>query len=218
MSFKHHLQGLFFIPALLFAFSCTDTLESEVIVYSNDFGDLNLDGFEGARLLVFQNDTISGFYNNEEVVLTVDDLPSHNLIKVTVDIIVHDTWDGNPDDGISGPDYWVMGLDDEELFRTTFSNSPCESTFCLYQSYPDNYTRQYVPKTGAIQTNMPGLCIFGAFDNYSTRYSISKTIEHSDGDVKIQLWDELRGEGNPDPACDESWSIAQIEVSTLVVN
>jgi len=111
-----------------------------------------------------------------------------------------------------------MGLDDEELFRTTFSNSPCESTFCLYQSYPDNYTRQYVPKTGAIQTNMPGLCIFGAFDNYSTRYSISKTIEHSDGDVKIQLWDELRGEGNPDPACDESWSIAQIEVSTLVVN
>lgn len=218
MSFNRRLWELLVIPILLFSFSCTDTLESEVVVYSNDFGELNLEGFEGARLFIFENDTLSGFYHNEEITLTVDELPSHNLLKVTVDIIVHDSWDGNPDDGQSGPDYWVLGVDDKEVFRTTFSNTPCESTFCLYQSYPDNYARQNVPKSGSVKRNMPGLCLFGAFENYSTRYSISKIVDHDDRDVKIQLWDELRQEGIPDPVCDESWSIAQIEISTLVVN
>lgn len=203
---------------LLFSLnSCSDTLESEVTVYSNDFSDLNLAGFEGARLFIFQNDTISGFYNNEEVSLRIENLPSHNVMKVTVDILVHDSWDGNPDDGQSGPDYWIMGVDNSEVFRTTFSNSPCESTFCLYQSYPDTYARQNVPKSGAVQTNMPGLCLFGAFANYTTRYSISKLVDHSNGDITIQLRDELRQDGISDQACDESWSIAKILVEALVV-
>ena len=102
---------------------------------------MDLSGFEGARLFIFQNDTISGFYNKEEVTLRLENLPSHNVMKVTVDILVHDSWDGNPDDGQSGPDYLIMGIDQQEVFRTTFSNSPCESTFCLYQSYPDTFAR-----------------------------------------------------------------------------
>lgn len=197
--------------------SCTDTLESSKIVYDNDFSDMNLAGFENGKLFVFQNDTVAGYYHNDEVSLNLENLPSHNMLKITTEILIHDSWDGNPDDGMSGPDYWFFGVDNAEVFRTTFSNSPCESTYCLHQSYPNTYFRQNVPKSGSVQTNLPGLCIFGAFSNYTTRYSISKIIEHTSTRVGIYWNSELRQEGNPDPVCDESWSLAKVTVEVLNV-
>lgn len=198
--------------------SCTDTLERSEVVYDNDFSTLDLAGFENGKLFVFQRDTVAGFYHNEEVSVRLENLPSHNMLKVTTEILIHDSWDGNPDDGISGPDYWFFGLDNTEIFRTTFSNSPCESLFCLYQSFPNSYFRQNIPKSGAIQTNLPGLCLFGAFSNYTTRYRIEEIIPHTNNIVKIFWNSELRQEENPDPVCDESWSLARVTVEALVVN
>lgn len=200
--------------------SCVDTLkpdyfdviESEKVVYSNDFGELDLAGFENGRLFIWRNDTIAGYYHSEEVAVNLDNLPPHNYLKLTFEVLIHDSWDGNPDDGISGPDYWYMGYDQTELYRTTYSNSPCESTYCLYQSYPDTYFRQNRPKTGAVQTNLPGLCFFGAFNNYTTRYKVSKLFEHNNNYIKIYTGGELKQTNSPDPVCDESWSIAGIEV------
>lgn len=198
--------------------SCVETVENQIVVYSNDFSDLNLAGFENGKLFIWRNDTISGIYHNEQVAVNLQDLPAHNFIKVTVEILIHDSWDGNPDDGISGPDFWYLGLDQTETFRTTFSNSPCESTFCLYQSYPNTFFRQNTPKTGAIQTNLPGLCIFGAFANYTTRYRIEELIEHSNPSVKVFMGAELKQVNSPDPICDESWSISKIMVEAIQTN
>lgn len=200
------------------ASSCLPTVENEQVAYSNDFSDLDLSGFENARLFTFLNDTVVGHYNNEEVAVTLKNLPTHNYLKVTVDILVHDTWDGNADDGLGGPDFWYMGYDGVEVFRTTFSNTPCESTYCLYQSYPNVYPRQNVPKSGAVQTNMPGLCLFGELPNYTTRYSISKLIEHSNSEIRWYMGDELTANNSPDPKCDESWSLAKFEVVAIQTN
>ncbi|MFC3416694.1 hypothetical protein [Algoriphagus hitonicola] len=207
-----------FFGLMISLISCTDTLESTVMVYENDFSDLDLAGFENGKLFIFQEDTIAGFYHNDTVALRLTDLPTHNVLKITTEILIHDTWDGNADDGVGGPDYWYFGYDNQEVFRTTFSNSPCESTYCLYQSYPNDYFRQNRPKQGATQTNMPGLCLFGAFPNYTTRYSISKLIPHQNPNVRIFWNSDLRNEGIPDPVCDESWSIAKVTVEALVVN
>lgn len=198
--------------------SCLPTVETEQIVYSNDFSKLDLAGFENGKLFVFQNDTIAGFYHNEEVAVNLQNIPPHNYLKVTIDILIHDSWDGNPDDGVSGPDYWYLGYDDTEIFRTTYSNSPCVSTYCLYQSYPNDYFRQNVPKSGAVRTNMPGLCIFGKTPNYTTRYSVSKLIEHSNPMVKVYMGGDLMQSNSPDPKCDESWSIAKIEIVAIQTN
>jgi hypothetical protein len=195
-AFWRRVVGAFTILILAFLSSCTDTLERSEVVYDNDFSNLDLAGFENGKLFIFQNDTIAGFYHNEEVSVQLENLPSHNMLKVTTEILIHDSWDGNPEDGVSGPDYWFFGLDNTEIFRTTFSNSPCESTFCLYQSYPNSYFRQNRPKDGAIQTNMPGLCLFGAFSNYTTRYRIEEIIPHSNNSVKIFWNSELRQEEN----------------------
>ena len=198
--------------------SCVDTLKSEEIVYSNNFAKLDLRNFENGRLFIFYGDTLLGFYNNEEVSVTLYDLPGHNILKLDVELYVHDSWDGNPDDGISGPDYWYMKIDEEEVLRTTFSNTVCNALYCLLQSYPNDYFRQNIPKTGANSTNLPGLCLFGAFQNNTTVYNVSRMVKHQADSVKISLGDELLQTNSPDPLCDESWSVGKIEVTTMVVN
>lgn len=218
ISWLNHLQAWILFGLVISTTSCLPTVETEQIVYSNDFSKLDLEGFENGKLFVFQNDTIAGYYHNEEVAVDLQNIPPHNYLKVTIDILVHDSWDGNPDDGISGPDYWYMGYDGMEVFRTTYSNSPCASTYCLYQSYPNDYFRQNVPKSGAVRTNMPGLCIFGTTPNYTTRYSVSQLIEHSNPDVKVFMGGDLMQSNSPDPKCDESWSIAKIEVVAIQTN
>jgi hypothetical protein len=219
MNFAKILRGyfsLFCLGCSFFIFSCAETLETEQMVYFNDFSKLDLSGFESGRLYIFNGDTVSGYYHNEEIALNLENLPSHNLVRVTIDILIHDTWDGNQFNGISGPDFWFFGIDNQEIFRTTFSNSPCVSTYCLYQSYPDVFPRQFVPKTGALSTALPGLCFLASIDNNTTRYSISKLVEHSNSKLRIYMNSDLASTNAPDPICDESWSLAALKIETLV--
>jgi len=208
--------SLFFV-IFFFGQACTDKIESEKVVYSNNFGQMNLKDLENGRLFVFYGDTLLGSFNNEEVSLTLRDLPRHNILKIEIELWVHDSWDGNPDDGIGGPDFWYFKINEEEVLRTTFSNSPCSSTFCLRQSYPNDYFRQNIPKTGAIQTNLPGLCLFGASSNYTTKYRLIRLVSHEGNSVKITMGDELKQTNSSDPVCDESWSVGKIEVTTMLV-
>ena len=208
---------LLLLVALVLFLSCTDTLESEQVVYSNDFSDADLAGFENGRFFIFENDTVVGYYHNEELAVNLSGIPSHNLLKVTLEILIHDSWDGNTSDGVGGPDEWFFGVDSQEVFRTTFSNTPCVSTYCLYQSYPDSFSKTNRPKTGAIQTNMPGLCLFGTTPDFTTRYSISKIVEHSSSSARIYMNTNLVAENSPDPKCDESWSLAGITVESLIL-
>ncbi|RAI84803.1 hypothetical protein [Algoriphagus yeomjeoni] len=211
------VKKLLLLLTLGLFFSCTETLESEQVVYFNDFSNLDLAGFENGRLIIFENDTVVGYYHNEEIAVNLSGLPSHNLLKITLEVLAHDSWDGNASDNGNGPDQWFFGVDGEEVFRTSFSNTPCESTYCLYQSYPDNFFKQNRPKTGAIQTNMPGICLFGALPNYTTRYSISKIIDHSNPNTRVYMNSELVADNSPDPLCDESWSLAKITIEALTL-
>ena len=178
-----------------FIISCVETVESESQIYSNDFSKLDLAGFENGKLFIWRNDTIAGYYHSEEVSVKLNDLPRHNYLKISVEILIHDSWDGNADDGISGPDFWYMGLDLEETYRTTFSNSPCQPTYCLYQSYPNVF--------------------FSASSAYTSRYVVEQLVEHSSPDVRLFMGAELLQTNSPDPVCDESWSIATIKVSAI---
>ena len=215
------LRRLYLFAFLFFTglVSCVESVENQIQIYDNNFSKLDLANFENGRLLIWRNDTIAGWYNNEEVAVTLYDLPAHNYLKLSAEILIHDSWDGNWDDGISVPDYWFMGVDSVDVVRTTFSNSPCESLYCLYQSYPNDFFRQNRPKTGAIETNMPGLCQFGAFPNYTSRYRVEKLIEHTKTDsMRFYMRDELKQTNSVWPLCDESWSIAKISILAIQTN
>ncbi|WP_114748753.1 hypothetical protein [Pleomorphovibrio marinus] len=201
---------------VVFFFSCEQVLTEETLIYSNDFSNSDLSNIQEGRLHVFNGDTVMGYFHNEEIKLTLPNLPTHNTIQVTVELLVHDSWDGNPDN-VGGPDFWYMQLDGIEVLRTTFSNSPCESLFCLYQSYPDNFPRLNEPKSGALETDLPGRCQYEGQLGWTTKYRISKYISHSSSSIEIVCGDELKQENASDPVCDESWSVAKIEVTTMTL-
>lgn len=201
----------------LCCFSCEDVLQEEIMVYSNDFSEADLDLIENGRVNKFNQENVLGFFNDEEVLLSLTGLPAHNTIKVTIDLLIHDSWDGNPDN-VGGPDFWYLKMDNQTLLRTTFSNSPCESTFCIYQSYPDNYPRFNNPKTEALRSDLPGRCQYATTEGWTSLYRITKLVRHKSNQLTVTLGDELRQENAPSPICDESWSVANIQVSAMTVN
>ncbi|MFC4873884.1 hypothetical protein [Negadavirga shengliensis] len=212
---EFHFLIRIFLPSL-FLISCEDTLLEEVLIYSNDFSQLDLANFQKGRLYEYNDDTVLGFFHNEEIQLTIPNLPSHNAVKVVIDLLVHDSWDGNPDN-VGGPDFWYMHLDGAEIIRTTFSNTPCGSNYCLYQSYPENYPRFFEPKTDAIATDLPGRCQYAGVPGWTVKYRITRIISHKASSLEIICGDELKQENAYSPPCDESWSIAKIEVSTMTL-
>lgn len=205
------------LMAATFLVACETVLTEETLVYSNDFSvAADLGDISNGRLNEFNGDSVLGFYNNEEISLFVSNLPAHNAVQVSIDLLVHDSWDGNSDN-VGGPDFWYLQLDGVQVLRTTFSNSPCESLYCLYQSYPDQYPRLNEPKSGAMQTDLPGRCQYAGQMGWTTKYRISRIISHSGSTLEVLCGDELKQENAPDPVCDESWSVAKIEVTTMTL-
>lgn len=196
--------------------SCQDELLERVTVYSNDFSQGESADIINGKWFKFNDDSVLGWYHNEEISLTISDLPSHNTVEITIELLLHDSWDGNPEN-VGGPDFWYMQLDNEEIINTTFSNSPCGYNYCLYQSYPENFSRFFEPKTGAMDTNLPGRCQYKDTLGWTTKYRITKLVKHQDSDLTILCGDQLRQGNTDNPQCDESWSISKIEVSTLTV-
>jgi len=220
---KHYIQwkvfltvmGCFFLAVALT--SCEDRLMESVTVYSSNFSRSDENSpITNAKWHEFNGDTVLGWFHNEEIALSLPNLPKHNTVEVTIELLVHDSWDGNPDN-VGGPDYWYLHLDGEEIIHTTFSSSPCGSNYCIYQSFPENYPRTFEPKTGAFDKNLPGRCQYKNVPGWTSKYTITRRINHNDDHLAILIGDRLRQENAPDPACDESWSISKIEVNTLTV-
>jgi hypothetical protein len=209
------LLGCFF--SLFALTSCEDTLMERVVLYADDFSHTDENSpVINAKWHKFNGDTVLGWYHNEEIALNLSDLPKHNTIEITVELLVHDSWDGNPDN-VGGPDYWYLHLDGEEIVNTTFSSSPCGSNYCIYQAYPENYPRTFEPKTGAVESNLPGRCQYKGIPGWTSKYQVTRLVKHQGNNLSILIGDRLRQENATDPSCDESWSISKIEISALTV-
>lgn len=193
-----------------------DFAEEEIVVYSNDLSGSNLANLNGATLWEFEGITLIGPYHNEGFTLSLTNLPKHRIIKVSVDLYVHDSWDGNtrsPD----GPDLWFINFDNTRVYETTFSNNVCDPPFCLQQSYPGQYLVSNFPRTGALRTDLPGRCHWSSHPDGTSVYRVEIRIGHKDKSVKIGFFDSLVQPNSPNPFCDESWSVGRIEISTIAI-
>lgn len=196
--------------------SCQDELMDRVVVYSNDFSKSDDNNFINFKRHEFNGDTVLGWFHNEEISLTIPDLPGHNTVEVTLELLIHDSWDGNPEN-MGGPDRWYLHLEDEMILNTTFSNTPCGFSFCLYQAFPENYPRTFEPKSEAIETDLPGRCQYTGVSGWTSKYRITRLIKHNSSSLTLLCGDDLVQLNATDPSCDESWSISKIEVKTLTV-
>lgn len=211
MNKKLLLIGAFFI------FSCNKNTSKEALVYQNDFESNNLSGISNGIINTFNNSSVLGQYNDSGFILTLN-LPKHDLVTVSFDLYIHDSWDGDkvsPD----GPDIWEFLIDGSPFINATFSNDACApGGFCSPQSYPLNYPNNYNnPKTGAYRTDLPGACYLKDNPKGTTMYKIQKTFRHSNARMLLQCIDKLVQTNTADPKCDESWSVDNITVKVITL-
>ena len=202
-----------------------EELTSDLEIYFNDFESQNLEGITGGSIIDFNGSQVIGNYNYDGFRLHLNDLPKHKYIYISFELLLHDSWDGNTNDlEPEAPDLWVMDLNpdlniqgvSEYKFETTFSNGPCDSQLCLYQSYPNIYPFLAKPKTGLSQF-APGLCHFANQNNGTSIMRIQKTYPHTDRALIVDFYDRLYQSNVFDPKCDESWSMDNLSVRVLTV-
>jgi hypothetical protein len=204
------------LPIILVSFllaSCAKGPQDIIEVYQNDFDKLDLTSILGGKISKYNQSNVLGMYNNDGFDLTLENLPVHDLVVISFDLYIHDTWDGN-DRNVGGPDIWNLEVDGKSVIKTTFSN--CNSGLCIPQSYPLNFQNNInMPKKGASKTDLPGFCHFGGLPGFTTLYKIEKTISHKKKDVFIRIYDQLVQSNTSNPVCDESWSLDNIKVNLV---
>lgn len=211
---------LFGFFLLLMLFNCKKDVKTVTEVYNNTFETEDLTGITGGAIDKFNNTKVLGRYNNGSFSLLVNNLPKHDLIAVSFDLYINDSWDGNEvSGGIDGPDIWEMLLDNSTYINTTFSNSYCApGTLCSPQSYPNDYpNNNHNPKSGATISNLPGACSKISDQGGSSLYRITKTISHTNSTFLLQCLDHLVQTNALDKKCDESWSVDNIKIEAITL-
>lgn len=199
--------------------SCAKSVNNEVSVYSNDFENNKLEGIKNGSVITFAGTKVLGNYNNSGFDLTIDNLPTHDLVDISFDLYIHDGWLGNQalSSNEKTPDIWQLKVNDKTFISTTFSNLACvPGNICPPQSYPADYpSSNYNPRSSSARADLPGVCSQVDSPNGSTLYKIHKTISHSDKVLLMQCLDKITQIYPTDKKCDASWSVDNIKIKVI---
>lgn len=191
LTFKRKAQLFTILTAITLTMGCVKSGYNEAVVYNNNFKTGVTDKLTGAILYKNNGEYLIGRYNKGGFTIDLENLPTHQAIEIIAEPRFHDSWDGNNNyGGIDGPDIWNINMDGNTVLNATFSNTPCNAIYCLYQSYPAEYGMiNNPPKTGAY-LDIAGICHMT--DVFKTSvYKINKTIKHSASKVRINFRDLL---------------------------
>ena len=183
------------------------------VIYSNDF-----EGAAGSEWSnAVKNTTPSGRgflgeFGNGTVSLTLSGLPPHTEVRVSFDLFIIRSWDGNSQvvnpstSEAIGPDVWDLNAGGgPTLLHTTFSNWGHHS-----QAYPDPYPGGDHPaRTGVAENNTLGYTFID--DPLDAVYQLSFTFPHSAGSLVFYF-----SASGLEELSNESWGLDIVEVSITV--
>ncbi len=152
------------------------------------------------------------FSEDQNAALTLTDLPKHTRLRVTFDLHIIQTWDG--ENTTWGPDRWIASVDGRELIRTSFSNADWNN-YQYFQNFPGLLaSERFNHRTGADRIDTLN---FENTDEGNERlplrdatYQLRMTIAHSADTAELVF----RGSGLQELS-DESWGIDNIRVEVL---
>ena len=163
----------------------------------------------------------------KRVSLTFSDLPPHQHLRFSFDLLIIRSWDGNVTEvpqtlstdqarlinprniEAIGPDIWYMAVDSTELVRTTFSNWGVDNYgFDFDQAYPGSFPGDSaLSRTGADEVGSLGYT-FGEVQDLDSIYEMSHAVDHAGSELTI----DLAAEGLQ-PLDDESWGLADVKLT-----
>jgi hypothetical protein len=148
------------------------------------------------------------FSEDDSTELTLTGLPAHSGLRISFDVFVIRSWDGNGQgSSFPGPDRWKLTIDDVEMLDTTFANAGPSGPV---QSYPDDYRASNVPRTGARENNTLGY--FHARADRNAVYHMEYDVTHSAENLSLVF--ESEGLQDLD---DESWGLDNVVVTVADV-
>ncbi len=197
-------------------------------VYANDFENSAGKEWSADKIEVTpkENRRFLGLFTTEKLTLKLEKLPKHQFVRVSCDLFIMMTWDGNATTtkgGSSriGPDSWRMSIEDgPTLVDATFSNhdfanntrAPKEA---LTQSYPSVLSGESYPaKTGAAERNTLGYewnWNDGVNRPMDSVYRLSFIVPHDAAQVQFNF----QGGGALQPGDDECWGLDNVSVDVL---
>lgn len=151
------------------------------------------------------NRTFLGEFVNDTVSLVLTGLPAHEMVTVSFDLYIIQSWDGNNLD--FGPDIWEANVTDgPTLIRTTFSMfGP--------QAFPDEFPDgSNSARSGAVENNTLGFTFDGLGSD--SVYRMKFTIPHSGGSLQFNFL----ASGLEDFAGNESWGLDNVSVELTQAN
>jgi len=146
-----------------------------------------------------------GQFGDENVMLTLRDLPAHTEVTVSFELFILRSWDGN--NQTHGPDVWQLKVDEgPTLLHTTFANVPPDIKD-FNQAYPGDYPGgDYLPYTGAAEIKTLGYTEIPSPAPDSV-YRLSYTFAHAENILKL----DFSGQGLQGIK-DESWGLDNVKV------
>lgn len=169
--------------------------------YVYDFEGDNFSGWSSNSVTVSPNGVrkFLGEFDNPTVTLTLENLPIHRSVTVSLDLLILKSWDG---EGTNGPDIWDFTVDGKTtLLHTTFDNILGDTG--KQQNFPDNYPGPTHPvRTGAVEQDTLGYTFYG-----DATYHLEYAIPHTGASLQLAF----RGE-NLQGISDESWGIDNVKV------
>jgi hypothetical protein len=143
---------------------------------------------------------------DQTVSLSLKDLGPHTRVRVSFDLYVLKSWDGNSRP--YGPDRFTLRVaGGPVLLDTTFSNNPKVREDGSHQSYPDSYgaVASNPPQTGAASTGTLGYSDFFK----DSVYHLCFAFMHTPSTLTLEFGSSLfEGKGT----ADESWGLDNVVV------
>ena len=136
------LHYLWVLIGCIGLFACSKAVPERNYAYYNDFEDSDIPTkfkvysatglVDSNKVSRFNNSHVLGRFNSNFVVLKVDSVAPHNVLKIEFDLLLHDNWQGNfiPPGG-SLPDIFQVKLDNNPILLTTFSNDNTHNPFLI---------------------------------------------------------------------------------------
>jgi hypothetical protein len=210
------IKPLLFLAVILMGLtSCKKNITIRERIYFEDAEDgiaNNISAYTGSganygnMVRPFAGTNVIGNFNNTVMNLKLDNLPAHNMVYVSFDLYTHDKWEGNRV-GLPGiVDVWNVKVNEEFQLSTTFSN-----TISQPQSYPEWIgDSKNISRGNAIDTLLPGNCLWEAEKNGTSKYKIVFSRPHTSSLFTLSLNDALQGS-----YCEKSWSIDNILIEAI---
>jgi hypothetical protein len=207
-SFLPGVSGKLLLPVIV---------PGQIQVYQHDFETSPGDEWSPARRdTALNGENFLGQLGNETARLQLTQLPAHHWVRVSFDLYIIRSWDGNQvdypyfarsdfpqsPDLIIGPDRWRLQADGATLLDTTFSNWADQR-----QAYPAFFgVGDFPPQTSARDINHLGYT-YGPFSKDAT-YRQSFTFIHQADTLTL----DFSALGLQD-IMDESWGLDNVTIS-----